>query len=282
MKQSITIAADDFGLTRGITDTILETVDEGPVRLVSVIANGEAVAYALDEYQKRADRLSLAVHLNLTEGKALSDSSLVPHLVDANGMFRHSVAGLWLAYMTASPAKRASFRAEVRTEMLAQCDAIRMAAGIDSIAVNGHQHVHMIPFVFDELIVIEGVHAVRIVRERFFLCGMPVLKNVLARIVLALLSRAAARRARARGIQTNDWFVGFLYAGRMNEQVAQSGVAAAGEGSVEVLFHPGSALPGELSGWQRGRADTAWHYAEERSLERRVLKESHFGVKRER
>lgn len=272
MKNTITIAADDFGLTRGITDSILEVIDEGPVRLVSILANGEAVAYALSEYRKRAAYLTLAVHINLTEGKALLPFSDIPHLVDVRGMFKHSIAGLWLAYLFGTPRTRAALRREVRSEMEAQCAVVRTALGTNALTVNGHQHVHMIPFVFEELMTIQGIGAVRIVQENFFLCGIPSPVNVLARFVLALLSHRATLSANALVVRTNDWFVGFLYSGHMNEAVARSGIAHAGAGSVEVLFHPGSARSGELQEWRKGRAIIPWHYAPARLREREALK----------
>lgn len=275
MHHTITIVADDFGLTRGITDTILEVVDEGPVRMVSILANGEAVAYAVEEYKKRSEHLALAVHLNLTEGKALSAQQDIPHLIDAHGMFIHSIAGLWLAYIFGSSAKRAALRREVRAEMEAQCAVIRSALGARSLAVNSHEHAHMIPFVFNELISLEGITAVRIVRENFFLCGMPSLVNVFARWVLMVLSHFATLNARARGIHTNDWFVGFMYSGHMNEYIARAGIARARAGSVELLFHPGSAKNGELLEWRHSRAGIAWHYAKEREREREDLKKLH-------
>lgn len=275
MKNTITIAADDFGLTRGITDTILEVVDEGPVQIVSILANGEAVAYALDEYRKRDSSLTLAVHLTLTEGRALSAPQDIPHLVDARGMFKHSIAGLWGAYLFASNKTRIALRHEVHAEIEAQCAIIRTALGVDEISVNGHEHVHMIPFVFEELMTIKGVSAVRIVRENFFFCGTPSLRNVLARFVLAMLSTRATQSANAHGIRTNDWFVGFLYSGHMDQKIAQAGIAHTGRGSLEVLFHPGSALSGELSQWREGRAGIAWHYAPERQIERETLKKIH-------
>lgn len=275
MKNTLTFAADDFGLTRGITDTILEVIDEGPVRLVSILANGEAVPYALSEYKKRATYVILAVHLTLTEGKALLPFSAIPHLVDVRGLFKHSIAGLWGAYLFASSRTRAALRREVRAEMEAQCAVVRPALGTNMLTVNGHQHVHMIPFVFDELMSLRGVGAVRIVRENFFLCGIPSPVNVLARFVLALLSHRATESANALGVRTNDWFVGFLYSGHMNEDVAQSGITHAGEGSMEVLFHPGSALPDELSQWRKSRAQIAWHYARARRREREALKKIH-------
>ena len=276
MKQNITIAADDFGLSRGITDTILEMVDGGNIQTVSILANGEAVEYALSEYKKRVAYVTLAVHLTLTEGKALLPFSTIPHLVDARGMFKHSIAGLWGAYLFASSRTRAALRREVRAEMESQCTVVRTALGTNTLTVNGHQHVHMIPFVFNELIAMPGVVSVRIVRENFFLCGIPSLVNVLARFVLAMLSQRATKNARALGIRTNDWFVGFLYSGHMNEDIARAGITHAGAGLVEVLFHPGSALPGELSEWQKSRAIISWHYSKARLREREALKKIHY------
>src|SRR3989344_8281959 len=117
MKDTTTIAADDFGLTRGITDTILETVDAGSVTRVSVIPNGEAVEYAIEEYKKRSERLTLAVHLNLTEGRALSDKKDIPLLVDGAGNFKYGIAGLWVAYLTAGGKARSRIREQIREEI---------------------------------------------------------------------------------------------------------------------------------------------------------------------
>lgn len=268
MKSDVTIAADDFGLTRGITDTILETVDGGPVRLVSIAANGEAVAYALDEYQKRASTLTLAVHLTLTEGPSLSAPESIPHLVDARGVFKHSILGLWSAYLFGTRAKRASLRAEVRSEMNAQCAVIRAALNTDKLVVNGHQHVHLIPFVFDELVTLSGIMRIRTIREPFQWTWSPL--KTLAHFVLASLSGRAARIARLRAITTNDSFVGFLHSGRMTEEALRTGLSKA-KGSVEALLHPGSAAPGELVSWQGSRADIAWHYSPWRAKEREML-----------
>ena len=275
MQRTISISADDFGLTQGITDTILETVDQGPVRLVSILANGEAVEYALSEYKKRSPFLKLALHLNLTEGKALSMPNDIPHLVDAKGMFRYSIARLWLAYIFGSRMKRSALRTEVHREIMAQCAVIRDTLGTKEFVINGHQHVHLIPFVFGAVMDTAGVSTVRIVREPFYICGMPSVRNTLARFVLALLSRHAAKRARMHGIHTNDWFIGLLYSGRMNEHIARVGLSKTGNGSVEMLFHPGSARDGELQGWQRSRADVAWHYSVQRTREREALKRLH-------
>ncbi|MFA5942652.1 MAG: ChbG/HpnK family deacetylase [Candidatus Paceibacterota bacterium] len=272
MPRSLTVAADDFGLSRGITDTILEAVDHGPVRLVSLMTNGEAVEYALAEYQKRVGTLSLAVHIDLTDGKALLPPLTIPHLVDEHGMFTHSLEGLWLKYMLGSRYTREALRREVHAEMEAQCAVVRSISGTEELRVNGHRHVHLVPFVFDELMKIDGVSAVRTVREPFFFCGVPSPVHLVAREVLRLLSYRARRIAHTRGIQTNDWLVGFLYSGHMTVQRARAGVARASEGSIELLFHPGSAQKGEFEGpYAQRPSTTAWHYAPERVREREAL-----------
>lgn len=272
MTSSFTIAADDFGLTRGVTDTILETVDKGPVTQVSVIPNGEAVEYAIEEYKKRTPRLILAVHVNLTEGKPLSPREDIPRLVDGHGMFRYSVVGLWVTYLFSLPRSRALLRREVSRELSTQLTFVARLAGLEKIAVNGHQHVHLIPFVYDEIIALPEVSAIRTVRESFIWGGS--LVSYIARPVLALLSRRVARLARPRGIRTNDSFIGFVHSGHMTKKAFHTGLARV-RGSVEALFHPGSALQGELVLWRDSRADLKWHYSPWRTKEREVL--LHFG-----
>lgn len=268
MKDTITIAADDFGLTRSITDTILQTVDAGPVTHVSVIPNGEAVEYAIEEYKKRSERLTLAAHLNLTEDRALSDKKDIPLLVDGAGNFKYGIAGLWAAYLTAGGRTQSHIREQIRKEITAQITRIREASGVKGIAVNGHQHVHLIPFVFDELLTLPDLLEVRTIREPFQWTWSPT--YMFAHFVLALLSNRAAPLLRRHGIRTNESFIGFMHSGHMTEQLSRS-VLRRTTGSVEALFHPGSACKGELTSWQGNRVDIGWHYSPWRAREREML-----------
>src|SRR3989344_1337393 len=147
MVQRIIISADDFGLSRGVTDSILETFDKGALTSVSLLANGESVEHALIEYRERQQRLRLAVHLNLTEGPALSPASRIPHLVDERGMFKYSPVTFLLVYLLSFPARRRRLREEVICELGAQWERVRSDIHVE--AADGHQHVHMIPFIFD-------------------------------------------------------------------------------------------------------------------------------------
>jgi len=268
MKNTITIAADDFGLTRGVTNTILQTVDAGSVTRVSVIPNGEDVEYAIEEYKKRSERLTLAVHLNLTEGRALSDKKDIPLLVDSAENFKYGVAGLWSAYLTAGKEIQSQFRQQVCHELTTQLTWVRNASGIKALSVNGHQHVHLVPFIFDELIALPDLKEVRTIREPFQWTWS--FTQLLAHFVLTSLSNRTMPLLRRHGIGTNESFIGFVHSGHMTEEALRAGLARA-EGSVEILLHPGSAASGELARWGGTRVDIGWHYSPWRSKEREML-----------
>ena len=258
MTPRFVVTAEDFGLSRGITDSILETVDKGPVRRVSIIGNGSAFASAVAE-AKRRPHLKLALHVNLTEGRPLSPRHAIPQLVDARGFFAYAPAAL----LARSLMSRALSQ-QIRIEVAAQVLRAREALGTGALLVNGHQHVHLIPAVADALASMEGVAAVRNVSEPFYLAGSVSLAHLAARPLLAFLSRRAGRKLAL----ANAWFVGFLYSGRMTARALAAGLASVRNDGGEVLMHPGSALPGELAEWS---GDVAWHYAAARAAERQLL-----------
>lgn len=278
MKHRVTVTTDDFGLTRHITDTILETVDNGPVTNVSVMPNGNAFDYAVEEYLKRREKLSLSVHLNLTEGRPISNPKDVPLLVDSNGLFKHSVGGFWIAYLFSS--SRKEFRAQIRREIQAQIRRVRAALkGEERIAsVNGHQHVHMLPFVFDALISIPDVPPIRLPHEAAYVPGIVPFVAAWKQLPKWLMLMFLCRRVRRQRKFFNDSFVGVLYSGRMTRETTRTGLLRAvsiDENShTEILFHPGSALMGELDEWKSGHIDTEWHYSLWRRRERELLLDS--------
>ncbi len=280
MKRSLIITADDFGLSHGNTDTILEAVDAGVVTRVSVLANGEALAYALEEYAKRAGRLSIAVHCNLTEGPALSPASEIPLLVDGRGCFRYSVGGLWRAYLVSRASVRRAMRAQIRQEVAAQIAHVRTILASHNLvasALDGHQHVHMLPFVFDEIVLLD-ISSVRIPSEPFYIARNHSMAHLsmhgVARVVLQILAHGARRNARDHGIKCNDYTLGVLFSGRMSYAVIEAGlkrIAGLRSGTTEIIVHPGSARDGELSSWRHSRAEIGWHYSREREQERLML-----------
>lgn len=268
------VTADDFGLTRENTRTIGEAVDTGNVTRVSVIPNGYAVSEALAFWKERKDTLQLSVHLNLSEGKALGDPSIIPHLTHADGTFRYSPIQLLMVALLGGK----ELRREVRHELELQVARVRGEAGDAPLFVDGHQHIQMIPMVGE---VLRQLHAkqpfasMRVTREPFFLPGDSPLfyfgVGGLRHFGLNLLAGQARKRSKEAGIATDDYFVGSLMSGRHTLRGIEAALLEARRhsgGSVEVGIHPGSAKSEELDSWC---GDRAWHTSAWRTRERALL-----------
>ncbi len=250
------VHADDCGVSRGVTDAILRCVDEGPVRGVSLIANGAAFDHAVSELRRRPE-VALSVHLNLVEGAPVAPIAEIPLLVDAEGLLRNSFQSLWRAHALAGTAKRARLEAQVRAELGAQARKVRAALGPDvPLRLNSHMHLHHLPFVGHIVAGLcreVGALGLRLVREPFaglFGAGPADVGK------LALLNALGAYQRRS-AVAADDWFVGALRMGDMTTPMVDAALrkiharVGAADASVEILFHPGGAAPGDEAVWAR-------------------------------
>ena len=80
------INADDFGLSKSISDGIIEGIKGGYITSTSVMANMEYAEYAIKEAVKN-NISCIGLHINLTVGKPVIDN---PRLTDENGMFLYN------------------------------------------------------------------------------------------------------------------------------------------------------------------------------------------------
>lgn len=277
--------ADDYGLSKGITDAILACIDEGIIDSLSIIPNGHAFDYAIAEWKKRP-HVRLAVHLNLAEGTPMDSRISSGHLVNAKGRFFHSFFTLWLRYLCAFPRTKAMMRQQVRDECAAQLRAVAHALGRDArIYVDSHQHFHMIPFVFEALLSLREklpIRYVRIPEEPFFFvwngprslknyAGPNLVKHWLINFLICTLRYKT--RLRNKGIEYCTHFIGVLFTGNMNAKVLAHMLrkTKGGAGVVEYLFHPGKAARGETHLWDDYPKLRRYYYAEGRDRERREL-----------
>ena len=74
MKRLI-ISCDDLGHSKETNLAIKECLDKKVATSSSIIANGEFYQHALDHVVKHAPIKFYGLHLNLTEGRALNESS---------------------------------------------------------------------------------------------------------------------------------------------------------------------------------------------------------------
>ncbi len=185
----------------------------------------------------------LGVHLNLTQGRPLTDG-YPAELLDQQGRF----PGVFTLFSRLRRS-RGRFRAAIRAELERQVQVVR-DHGLRPTHLNGHQYVEMIPAVTDSLTEtgLFGIPAVRVAWEPSLLRST-VLRGQFCRWPLARVKRAFARRFRARmdalGIAHPDAFHGTAHAGCIDLDLLRLFLAGdRGRGLVEIAPSSRRASPG--------------------------------------
>ena len=260
VDMKIWIHADDYGITTDQALSILALSSScggtGALNSVSAFANSpafqESAQFARPFVESKA--LSVSVHINLVEGPCVSDPSTVPLLVNERGTFAHDFAGL--VKLGKWETREAAYE-QVKRECIAQIERFLQAFPTEQRALNvdSHQHVHMIPFVFDALvdaaqslgchidylrIPVEPVTPVGL-RRAFSANGVKnLILNHYAKRNLRLMP-AGANRALFSGVMLSGHMQDLTYP-MLNRLIS---LARTREQNLEVLFHPVS-VPHDL------------------------------------
>jgi predicted glycoside hydrolase/deacetylase ChbG (UPF0249 family) len=276
----VVLHADDLGISRGITDRIIQTHRRGAVKRTGILANGEAFDYAVERLKENPG-LSWSVHLNLVEGRSLV-SKRMRLLVDPRGCFKRDFLGLLLLPILA-PWCRAELRREIRSELDAQVRRVRNALNPNALRIDSHRYVHLLPFVLS--VVVERaaewtVRDIRIVNEPLYTAGGGVrglagliTPNLLKLFVLRFLSGICRKRLRRRGFSYPKASLGVLYSGCMTARIVDRGLrrisrrAPAEDAEVEVLFHPGPADPEDRFVWRDNPRQARFYFSPGRGVE---------------
>ncbi len=284
----IIVHADDFGISKEITRGILKGCDSHVLSSVSIVPNGSAFEYAIQEIKKRP-YLRVSTHLNFLEGFPVSTTQEIHLLVDKNGKFCHSFVGLWMRYNQSSIAGKNILKQQVKTEIKAQIRKVMNALGPHyPMNVDSHNHYHMIPFVFEALLELAEelkIDYVRIPEERFFwclgdrhACRAYLGSNIIKHYVLNRLSGRYKRRLDQLSIQYPRYFIGVLFSGCMSGEIVKAALKSmeGRQGIAEVLFHPGRAQRGELTQWVRGGRFDDYYCSSHRDYELAELSKPSF------
>lgn len=131
MKHLI-INADDFGLSPGVNRGIAQAITHGVVTSTTVMGNMMDLPKQLSLLQ--GTRAGVGVHLTLTAGRPLVDSTAVPSLVNTDGNMRRSYRD----------AVRLAEVGHVELEWRAQIERV-LALGVKPTHLDSHHHVHLAP-----------------------------------------------------------------------------------------------------------------------------------------
>jgi len=136
-EKRLIVNADDFGMSRGITDAVVLAHRYGFLTSASLMVNMPAAEYAVTRLAT-APRLGVGVHLNICAGKPILPAHEVPSLVGPDGKF-HSPAVMIRKLWT----WRASPR-EIQAEFCAQIRWMK-DRGLAPTHADSHHHMHLYP-----------------------------------------------------------------------------------------------------------------------------------------
>lgn len=197
------LIADDFGITEGVSQAIIELLKEKRISGTSAICtrpDWRKLAFRLAKFREQRD---IGLHLNLTFGGPLS---FMPCLAPTKKF--PSLPVLVFRALTGRICGQ-----EIRTEIRCQIAEFTNAIGELPTFIDGHQHVHALPIIRDALF-----DSIKIISPKW----RPWLRNptetsraiimrgeaVRKSLVISTLSYGLKPLADAQGYPTNDTFSG--------------------------------------------------------------------------
>jgi len=233
--KGLIVTADDFGIAEEVNDAVEQGHRDGILTAASLMVSAGAAGDAVTR-AKTLPRLRVGLHIVLVEGRPTLPPSVIPDLVDANGMFRSD--------MTKS-AVRMFFlphvRRQLQAEVAAQFDAFR-ATGLALDHVNTHKHFHLHPTIASVILRVGrryGLRAIRVPLEpRWLLARIDPehkVNSAAATAPWAMLSRA---RFRASGLLVPDQVFGLAWSGAMTSPRLLGLIENLPAGLSEIYLHP--------------------------------------------
>ena len=242
--KNLIVAADDFGLTNRVNEAIAIACRDGIVTTASLMVNTPGFESAVD-IARRAPKLDVGLHLNLTQGSPVANPSSVSSLAGSRG-FRYSHPVKLAAAVLTRKVSGAELEREIRAQIERALDSELWITHID-----GHKHVHVIPAVFRILCRVApeyGILAIRSPRERTPRLASMLARNQQSRAQilkqfafgrLISAASAASQRNSANGLIAPKRFYGIMQTGFLDLAAFADVVHDLNEGFHELMCHPG-------------------------------------------
>jgi predicted glycoside hydrolase/deacetylase ChbG (UPF0249 family) len=255
--RSVILNADDYGLTRGVSQGIRYAFSCGVVSSATAMTNIPGTIRGLEIAKRDSPHLPIGVHLTLTCGKPLSPAEKVPTLVDGEGCFF----------------SRESFFARV-DRIHPEEAGLEFRAQIDALRLHGFQPDHLDSHHFASYLSAGLLDQMLRLAEEYHLavrppagCDRSLLELFpdLPESVAAFLQHNAQALIRRASIPTADQLYLSFYGKTATQKHLSWILGGLPDGVSEIMCHPGMS-DGEL----RAVSD----YAEERGYELDILTES--------
>lgn len=237
MKRLI-VSADDFGLTKSISEGIVKACKDGIVTSINLLPTGRAFEenlYLLKELKLDG----IGAHLALTETSPITDPAKISGLVTRKGSFHAN----YVTFFTDLFLGRIRID-NIYLELRSQLDRLKRV-GLPINSINSHEHIHMMPSILKVFIDLAKEYDIPFIRcpHGDKLVSPYRLKKILKLAVLAYFGRIVERTVRESGLYTTDNFLGIVDSGNLLEDVLVRLLENLPEGTTELVCHPGFLSP---------------------------------------
>ncbi|MBI2731358.1 MAG: ChbG/HpnK family deacetylase [Sphingobacteriales bacterium] len=276
--------ADDAGAGRQATKRIVECWQKGYIEGFSIIANPDCydiIQQGLSAHPGKKAKLS--AHLNLTDGICINAASANTVLALKNKKFRLTFYKALLLML-----KKKQFIKELEelvfNEWDAQIKSINQMLGERKIDVlDSHNYVHMLPPFFKAMTRLSEKYKIRKIRfaKELFVVGnwLDVIKpffwiNLVKCFLLNWLYKLN-KPLLLYPKPNADLITGVLYSGNMTAKTIKNAIALAKKrkaNSLEIVYHPGRAIPEEMVKWALTKSATKFFISQSRDDEYETAK----------
>ena len=204
---AVLLCADDYALAPGVSTAIRDLVARGRLSATSCMTLFPRWPEEAARLAPLAERADVGLHLTLTDHPPLAPMrNLAPEgrLPSLGWLVRAALARRFVA----GPARH-----EIRAEVRRQLAAFEAAMGRPPDLIDGHQHVHVLPGVRDEVLALfaEGLVPATTLLRVPWEPPVAIWRRGVARaraLAIGALSLGLKTNVRARGLMTNDGFRG--------------------------------------------------------------------------
>ncbi len=236
-RTRLIVNADDFGLTPGVNQAILQLNEAGVLTSATLMATGKAFREAVHAAFVQTS-LDVGCHVVLVDGTPVVPISQIPTLATASGL-RPTLGSFVKALL------RGQIReSDIEAEAIAQIQRIQ-SAGLTVSHVDTHKHTHMFSGVLRPLLRAAAFCKVESIRNPFEPAwSVRATGNAgLGRRVQVTLLRSQhagfQKWVRRSGLKTTDGAVGVLATGTLDASTLQKLLHAMPPGTWELVCHPG-------------------------------------------
>ena len=224
-ENKIYIHADDYGYTKSMSSKILDCVNDGKVNSISIMIDGNSEALTKIKGIKNTE---IRLHLNLTS-------------INSVGNQMHKEKLLKLSFLKLFFANKKLKKICIE-EIDHQIDKFCKLYDLESLELDGHHHIQIIPWIYKHLTNQERyeITNIRIPSEKIYLLNFASIlritfyRNLFALIVLKYFS-LGKKQSSKRG------FAGLLYSGIYKINSLEKHIKKLKETytEFEISFHPG-------------------------------------------